>query len=138
MRISDWSSDVCSSDLNLAAQIRISPIEIEPGRRVRIRGARLVTDAVQGIVTIDARARAGDPEALRRSGSIRDNGRVPLRANGRHIGITAQIPAGAVWTYVNGVELEYETEGSRCACFSPLPEPQRPNGCPRRTGHLKG
>src|SRR3546814_16902005 len=33
---------------NLAAQIRISPIAIEPGRRVRIRGARLVTDAEIG------------------------------------------------------------------------------------------
>src|SRR3546814_19554230 len=120
MRISDWSSDVCSSDLNLAAQIRISPIEIEPGRRVRIRGARLVTDAVQGIVTIDARARAGDPEALRRSGSIRDNERVPLRAHGRHIGIKTQIPAGAAGPYVTGRELEYETGGRRRNGFYPL------------------
>src|SRR3546814_6350896 len=82
-------------------------------RRRHTRCALVTGVQTCALPIFDARARAGDPEALRRSGSIRDNGRVPLRANGRHIGITAQIPAGAVWTYVNGVELEYELEGSR-------------------------
>ena len=98
---------------NTAATIAIPPIEVEPGKRVRIRGARLVGDAVEGTVTIDQRARAGDAEVVRVSGSIRNNGRVPLRANGRHIGISASIPAGAVWTYAHGIDLEYTIEGGR-------------------------
>jgi len=98
---------------NTAATIAIPPIEIEPGKRVRIRGARLVSDAVDGTVTIDQRARAGDGEAVRVSGTIRDNGRVPLRANGRHIGISASLPAGAVWSYAHGIDLEYSIEGGR-------------------------
>lgn len=64
-------------------------------------------------MTIDQRARAGDAEVVRVSGSIRNNGRVPLRANGRHIGISASIPAGAVWTYAHGIDLEYTIEGGR-------------------------
>jgi len=98
---------------NLAAQFILSPDEPEPGRRVRIRGARPVSDAVEGTVTIDARARAGDPHASVTSGAMRDNGRVPLRANGRHIGVEHDIPMGAVWSYALGLELEFEAEGAR-------------------------
>jgi hypothetical protein len=98
---------------NLAAQFILSPDEPEPGRRVRIRGARPVSDAVEGTVTIDARARAGDPHASVTSGAMRDNGRVPLRANGRHIGVEHDIPMGAVWSYALGLALEFEAEGAR-------------------------
>jgi hypothetical protein len=98
---------------NLAAYVSLSPQEIEPGKRVRIRGARVVGDVVAGTVTIDKRARAGDPASTVVSGSIRDNGRVPLRANGRSIGVRIDIPASAVWTYIQGCDLEYEIEGSR-------------------------
>jgi membrane-bound metal-dependent hydrolase YbcI (DUF457 family) len=44
---------------------------------------------------------------------MRDNGRVPLRANGRHIGVTHSIPEGAVWSFVIGIELEFDPEGAR-------------------------
>lgn len=99
---------------NMAAQFAIKPIEIsDSARRVRIRGARVVSDAVAGTVTVDTRARAGDPQHNVVSGGIRDNGRVPLRANGRHVGITLDIPEGAVWSYALGLDLEYEDSGSR-------------------------
>lgn len=98
---------------NQAAQFIMDPLEIEPGRRVRLRSARPVADAINGIVRIDYRARAGDPHTEAVSGAVRDNGSVPLRANGRHIGITHEIPAGEVWTYGLGIDLEYEVEGTR-------------------------
>jgi hypothetical protein len=97
---------------NMAAQFAIKPIELSE-RRVRIRGARVVSDAIAGTVTVDTRARAGDPQHNVTSGSIRDNGRVPLRANGRHVGVTVDIPAGAAWSYALGLDLEYEESGSR-------------------------
>lgn len=99
---------------NMEALFAIKPIEVsENARRVRIRGARVVSDAVVGTVSVDVRARAGDPQQNITSGSIRDNGRVPLRANGRHVGITVNIPAGAVWSYALGLDLEYEESGMR-------------------------
>lgn len=98
---------------NLAAFVSIPPVEIEPGMRVRVRGVRFVSDATAGAATIDQRARAGDAVSKRTSGSIRDNGRVPIRANGRHLGLRADIPAGEVWTYLHGADLEYEVEGVR-------------------------
>lgn len=99
---------------NMAAQFSIKPVEIsENARRVRIRGARVVSDAVQGTVTVDVRARAGDAVDNVVSGGIRDNGRVPLRANGRHVGLTVDIPAAAVWSYALGLDLEYEESGAR-------------------------
>jgi hypothetical protein len=101
------------SGTNLAAQFILTPDEPVPGRRVRIRGARAVCDATQGTVTIDTRARAGDPASSVVSGTIRANGRVPLRGNGRHIGVTHSIPEGAVWTYALGMELEFDAEGAR-------------------------
>ncbi|MFD1104581.1 hypothetical protein [Sphingobium olei] len=96
----------------MAVQFTINPIEVEPGRRVRIRGARVVSDAVQGVVAVDVRARAGDSPKVRNSGAIRDNGRVPLRGNGRHVGVEVDIPSHS-WTYALGVDLEYEMEGER-------------------------
>ena len=98
---------------NMSAQFVLSPDEPQIGNRVRIRGARAVCDATVGTVTIDARARAGDPPSAVISGAIRDNGRVPLRANGRHIGITHDVPAGQQWSYAAGIDLEFEVSGSR-------------------------
>lgn len=98
---------------NLAAYISLQPQEIDPGYRVRIQGARVVGDVVAGTVTIDQRARAGDGPNEVRSGSIRDNGRVPLRANGRHMGIRIDIPSAADWTYALSIDIEYTREGAR-------------------------
>src|SRR3546814_9894681 len=41
MRISDWSSDVCSSDLNAFAEYLDEPITLVEGRRVRGDNARI-------------------------------------------------------------------------------------------------
>lgn len=97
----------------LPANISLAPFEVEPGKRVRIRGARVVGDVVSGTVTIDHRARAGDSSARTVSGAIRDNGRVPLRTNGRHNGLMIDVPAGAAWSYIQGCDLEYAVEGGR-------------------------
>src|SRR3546814_1414306 len=53
MRISDWSSDVCSSDLELAAQVdrEEKRLEVSPARRVKIEA--LVESYVAGAQSID-------------------------------------------------------------------------------------
>lgn len=98
---------------NMAATFAFKPVELGDRARARIRGARVVSDAIEGTVTIDVRARAGDPASTRVSGSIRDNGRVPLRGNGRHVGVEVNFPEGADWSYALGVDVEYEMAGSR-------------------------
>ena len=98
---------------NMAATFAFKPVELGDGQRARIRGARVVSDAVEGTVTVDVRARAGDAASTRTSGAIRDNGRVPLRANGRHVGIEVALPEGADWSYALGLDVEYEMAGGR-------------------------
>lgn len=98
---------------NMSASIITDPAEPEPGKRVRIQGARVIGDIVEGTVTLDCRARAGDASATVISGAMRDNGRVPLRANGRHVGMTVDIPACAAWSYIQGIDIEYAKEGGR-------------------------
>lgn len=96
----------------VSAHLSLDPQEIEPGRRVRIQGARVVGDVTSGTVTLDCRARAGDTANTTVSGAIRDNGRVPIRANGRHIGVRVDIPAHQ-WSYAQGIDVEYSVEGKR-------------------------
>ena len=98
---------------NLQATVQLDNVEPTPGRRSRIRGARLVTDAVDASVTIDARMRAGDNESIRSASTMRSNGKLPIRSNGRYNNIAATIPAGATWSYLDGVELEFEPGDGR-------------------------
>ena len=98
---------------NLAMSIALPPVEIEPGRRVRIIGAYLDSDAVAGTLYVDARERAGDSPNVKMSSTMRASGRLPIRANGKFNGLRVTIPAGAVWTYINGVRLDYAIEGNR-------------------------
>jgi len=99
--------------VNMACYIRIPPLELEKGYRVHLRRVRLNGDMVTGTVTLDARARAGDDRGYDVSRPIRDCGDMPVRANGRHIGVRISLPAGADWSYLDGIDLEYETAGRR-------------------------
>lgn len=97
---------------NLAARLATMPTMLAQGRRMRIRRAMPLCDATQGTVTLDARARAGDPPRPEISGAVRPNGSVPIRANGMAVGVRHAIPS-QVWTYCRGCELEGELEGVR-------------------------
>ena len=112
--IANWVGTVGTlAGPNMEARFAVHPIELEPGYRARVSGVRAVSDAVTGSVTLDARARAGDPELKRVSGTIRNNGRLAIRANGRHIGTEYVLPAGATWTYAHGLAMDYEVAGVR-------------------------
>ena len=98
---------------NLEATIQLDSIEPTPGRRSRIREVRLVTDATQASATIDARMRVGDAESIRSASSMRSNGKMPIRANGRYNDVAVTIPAATDWTYIQGCELEFEPGDGR-------------------------
>lgn len=98
---------------NLTASLKLPPSEIEDGRRIRINGAYLISDAAQGNVKIDVRQRAGDAPNIKTSSSMRASGRMPIRANGHCNGFEAIIPAGVDWSYIQGIKIDYVLEGIR-------------------------
>lgn len=98
---------------NLEATFMLQNIEPTPGVRSRIREIRLVSDAVEGLVSVDARMRAGDGESIVSGSSMRLNGKFPIRSNGRYNNITATIPAGADWSFIQGCEVEFEPGDAR-------------------------
>lgn len=98
---------------NLPATLRLENIEPTPGKRSRIRSARLTSDANNASATIDARMRAGDTESLVSTSTMRTNGKLPLRSNGRYNTIEVTIPAAEDWTYIQGCELEFEPGDGR-------------------------
>jgi len=97
---------------NLQARFVTMPGMVQNGRRMRVRRAMPLCDATSGTVSLDARARAGDPPRPHVSGSVRSNGSVPIRANGMSIGVMHTIPS-QTWTYCRGIMLEGEAEGVR-------------------------
>jgi hypothetical protein len=101
------------SGANLAATFQVKNIELAPGKRSRLRGIRPVTDATTATAIVDARMRAGDSEDLNTAATMRTNGKMPIRANGRYHGLTLTIPASAAWTYVQGCEFEFEAGDGR-------------------------
>jgi hypothetical protein len=44
---------------------------------------------------------------------MRTNGKMPVRSNGRYNDITMTIPAGELWTDIQGVECEFEAGDGR-------------------------
>lgn len=98
---------------NMAATVEAADNEPAPGRTVRVRAARALSDDVAGRVELDVRRRAGDPDAVRVSGAIRANGDVPIRASGRHVRAAHIVLEGAAWSYAQGVELHLEAGGRR-------------------------
>lgn len=98
---------------NLAVSVSLPPFEVEYGKRIRINGVYLDSDVTSGTVVVDARLRAGDSPTIRMSSSMRDSGRMPIRSNGRYNGFQVQLPAGAVWSYLNGITIDYAIEGGR-------------------------
>lgn len=98
---------------NLEATIQIDHVEPSPGRRSRIRSLRLASDATSASATVDARMRLGDAEANRSTSTMRDNGKLPIRSNGRYNTLSVTIPAEETWSFIQGAEVEFEPGDGR-------------------------
>lgn len=98
---------------SLSATLTIANIEPTPGRRSRIRSLRPITDATTASSSINARMRAGDTRSDVSAASMRLNGKMPIRSNGRYNDITITIPAAGPWTEIQGVEVEFEAGDGR-------------------------
>jgi hypothetical protein len=109
---SDYVLSALTGD-NLEALFRVEEIEPTPGRRSRIRTIRPVTDATSATATIDARLRIGDTEGVRSASSMRSNGKLPIRSNGRYNTLELTVPDAHDWSFIEGFELEWEAGDSR-------------------------
>lgn len=99
---------------NLEAIFQLGFAELSKGKIARIRSIRTVTDCVEGqTVKVDARDRMGDPASVKTAGSIRASGIMPVRARGRFMKFRHEIAAGADWSYLQAIEIEFETGGER-------------------------
>jgi hypothetical protein len=97
----------------LQADIVQPNLELTPGRRSRLRNIRPVSDAINASVSVSSKMRAGDGEALVTSSSMRLNGNMPIRSNGRYFDIHLTIPAGEAWSYLQACEYEFEPGDAR-------------------------
>lgn len=97
----------------LDALFRLENIEPTKGRRSRIRSLKPIGDMVAATATIDSRQRPGDPENSVTASGLRPSGIMPIRTNGRYSDITLGVPAGATWTFAQGIELEFEPGETR-------------------------
>lgn len=102
------------SGSNLKATFQTSFREDTPGRVCRYRSIRPVGDVVDGqTVTLDLRAMLGREGSTATASDIRDSGIMPVRGSGRYCRTTWEIAAGSEWSYVQGLEFEYEAGGER-------------------------
>lgn len=114
LMIADGSNALSSlTGTTLEATLQLDNVEPTPGRRSRIRGLRFITDATTATATVDAKMRSGDDDSVQLAASMRLNGKLPIRANGRYNTIAVTIPAGTNWSFIQGCEVEFEAGDGR-------------------------
>lgn len=99
---------------NLEATFGLPHLEPAHGRTSRVRTARPITDAIDGIsLTLYYSQRLGNFPSGVIYTELRDNGDMPVRVAGRYIRPELKIVAGTDWQYAQGVELQFEAGGRR-------------------------
>jgi len=99
---------------NLLGTLQTGWIAPADPNTMRTRAAWPITDATAGVtVLLDARQQMGGPQGVTAGGNMQSSGRIPLRCRGRYVTITQTHAAGTMWTYTQGVDLEFEAGGLR-------------------------
>lgn len=83
----------------------------DSGVRIRVRGFRVITDATVCFGSIVARETQQQPPIVSAETLINAIGRCPANVSTRYARGRLRIPAGTIWTYANGVEPDFVTEG---------------------------
>lgn len=98
--------------LNSVLQMGFEPFG--SGDIARLRHIRPVTDCTGGLgMEADVRARLGDVAKVKKAGSLRTSGTMPIRASGRYAKLRWEFEAGSIWSYAQGAEVFFETAGNR-------------------------
>jgi hypothetical protein len=91
---------------NLEATFKLPNVEMFPGREAHARNTRLVGDPTSCTVSMEARRRLGDAAVSTTVSTMQSNGDVPIRSSGRYLQGQIVIPAGHMWTYLQGYDVE--------------------------------
>ncbi len=98
----------------MAAKLGAAPVTLAGGREARIRRARPVGDVSSGVtVRIEAERRLGDAPTATTWSDLRASGDIPVRDVARHVSASVEMAAGASWTFLQGLELEFEAGAGR-------------------------
>ncbi len=97
----------------LEAVLDTPEFEAVPFRRSRLIGLRPLCDSAAAIAKVKSRARLGDNAGQTATGPMQPNGDIPLLSSGRYHRAEITIPAGAAWTYIQGVDVEAVDDGGR-------------------------
>lgn len=80
----------------------------------RVRGVWPISDATADVtVTVDARQQMGGPQGVVNSGEMQASGRAAMRCRGKYLSISVVHAAGSLWSYSQGIDLDFEDGGLR-------------------------
>ncbi len=108
-------AELCTfSGDTLEAVLAFSFQELAKGQIARLRSIRPVGDALTGqSITVDCRSRIGDPENKIAASDLRASGIMPIRCAGRYMKPRHVSAAGSAWTFMQGLEFDFEAAGDR-------------------------
>ena len=100
---------------NLPAQVATQTKQLTPGRRTYVQSARPLVDLSTGTPTIAFAARVDlyDPETFGTAVAPDVSGECPQRSDGRYHNALVQMPLGALWTHIIGVDTTFVPGGFR-------------------------
>lgn len=98
---------------NLEAQLESSEQAFDMQRRVRVRGLRPISDAASCFGALKVRETAQATATISTEQAIDVRGLCPANVSTRLARARLRIPAGAVWTFAQGVEPEFVQEGKK-------------------------
>ena len=89
----------------MQAQIGTAAVQMTPGRRSFVQGARPLTDATAPTIALSSRQNVFDTETFGTDVAINVMGDCPQRNEGRIHRFRQTIPAGSAWTQAMGVDV---------------------------------
>lgn len=98
---------------NMAARVETGEFQPVPMRRSFIRGVQPLTDAQTAEVSIGSRENQQYSRQWSAPSQINLQGWAPTRVSGRYHRIRLDIPAGASWSHLAGVEVDTVQDGQR-------------------------
>lgn len=100
---------------NMAAQVATQTKQLTPGRRTYVQSARPLVDLTEGTPSVAFAARVDlySPETFGDAVEPDISGECPQRSDGRYHNAMIELPEGAVWTHIVGVDTTFVPGGYR-------------------------
>ena len=97
----------------MAAKIAVPLLQPSVERSILVSRVRPLTDAVSGLtLRMDGRMRLGDAAGIVSTSELTVAGDMPVLCHGRFVGAEIEAAAGTAWTFLRGLDLEFEPQGA--------------------------